>query len=361
MKSLIALLAVACIAFGLAACGDDSSSEDAGSAGTSGGSAETVSIDVGLDEPIVVDKGKPKIGMLIPGETTEWLRVYIESAQARAEERGVDLEVVSADWDVQRQLGQMQNAIQSRKYDAWITATIDSNVECNAATRDPAAAGIVVSLVVLPACGRDLEPIDGVWSPGTLNMVNGQENIDYKRGFLKAVSAELTGSHKIAVLFGPELNQSTKAMRQALRELLAERRDLEVVTTANTDFTSPDALAKTQSLLQAHDEIDTVISVYSDITRGVIQAIKSSGREGEIQVFDQGGSKYSASQVAAGTLTATTEYDAIDSGKASVDSLIAAFAGEDAGPRFVDTQSYGSVTEPHLITRENIGEYRADY
>jgi ribose transport system substrate-binding protein len=350
-----------CCAFALGACGDDSSSGNASSQNVGTVAAKAVPIDVGLDKPITVDNGKPKIGMLIPGTNNDWLRTYIASAQAEAKRLGVKLDVISANWDVQRQIDQMQNAIQSKKYDAWITAPIDSNVECKAVTKDPAAAGIVVSLVVLPACGRDLKPISDVWSPGTLNMVNGQENIDYKRGFLDGVSKLLPGSHKVIMLYGPELNQSTKTMKQALGELLKKRPDLKVVASANTDFTTPTAFAKTQTLLQAHPEADTVISVYSDITRGAIQAIKAAGKDGKINVFDQGGSKYSASQVAAGALTATTEYDAIDTGAASVRTLVDAFAGKKPGPRFVDTQSQGSVRQPYVITKANVGSYKADY
>jgi ribose transport system substrate-binding protein len=354
----VAATAAATIACALGACGDD---KDSAAGNEPSASVKKVSIDVGTGKPIVVERKKPKIALLIPGTNNDWLKSYIDSAEAEAKRLSVDMDVMSANWDVQRQLNQMQTARQGRRYDAWITATIDSNQECAAATKQPAAEGIVVSLIVLPACGRDLKPISDVWSPGTLNMINGQENIDYKRGFLRGISKLLPGPHKIAVLFGPELNQSTKAMKQALGELRKERPELDVVASVNTDFTTPTALTKTQSLLQAHSEIDTVISVYSDITRGAIQAIKAAGKTGKVKVFDQGGSKYSVSQVKTGALTATTEYDAVDSGKASVRSLVDAFAGKPLGPRFVDTQGSGSVQAPHVITKDNVAGFEADY
>jgi ribose transport system substrate-binding protein len=353
-KSLVAALAATGLAVGVAACGGGSSSSTQGSGGA------TVKIDIGTGKPLVVPKGKPNIGMLIATTANDWTKGYVKGAQEEADRLGVPLKVLSADFDPQKQMNQMQNAIQSKRYNAWLLAPVDGRQECAAATKQAPAANIVVSIFVLPACGRDLKPISDIWAPGTLNMAVGQENIDYKRGFLKGVAALLPGPHKIAFLYGPPLNSSTLTMKKAFSELRKTRPELQAVASINTDFTTPTALAKTQSLLQAHPEIDTIISTYSDITRGAIQAIAAAGKTGKIKVFDQGASKYSVSQVRKGTLIATSEYVATYAGKRSVQVLVDAFNGK-SGPRFVDVQRHGSTTDPYLVTKDNVDAYSADY
>ena len=196
-------------------------------------------------------------------------------------------------------------------------------------------------------------------------MVDGQENVDYDLGFLNNVAKMLPGSHNIALLYGPALNDSTLDMNAALKKFSPAHPNLHIVASEHTDFTTPTALTETEDLLRGHSNVDTIVSVYSDITRGAIEAIQADGltaklKSGALKVFDKGGSSYDISAIKAGLLTASSQYTAAHAAVLSVQGIVNAFSGK-FGPRFVSTQTLGSTQSPYMITKANVGTYKSDF
>lgn len=257
-----------------------------------------------------------------------------------------------------QQLNQVQTAIQSKKYNAFILEAADANAMCQVLTKDAPKAGIVVSVLVSPICGKTLNPW-GVseWSPGTLNIVGGQDGPTYYTNWLRLAKKQLNlgpTSHVLLVT-GPPESPATQTLALAMKNA-----GINAEATLNTNFTTPDAQNKTQTALQAHSHINAIISIYSDCTRGVLNALKSAGQLGKIPVTDVGASKYTVGQVRAGNVALTVPYSPRENATTSIQQIVNAFAGKQ-GPRAVNAMQRGDSFHPYAITKANASTWQAEW
>jgi ribose transport system substrate-binding protein len=240
-------------------------------------------------------------------------------------------------------------------------APVDGNQMCKILSHQAPEKNVLVSVSVLGLCGRDLKPTDELWTPGTLNFLNVEDSLDYHRGWAQAVAGMLPGPTKVAVVSGPPLLTSSRTTERSFQEVRKTRPDLEIAATVRTDLTTPDALAKVQTLLQGNPDIDAILSIHPDITRGVIQALKARGKQpGDVKLFDFGASRYDVEQIKAGWLTATTIYRPRTTTEQQVKSIVDAFAGRPV-QRVMPVVEPGTADRPHMLTKDNVDGFRPEW
>jgi ribose transport system substrate-binding protein len=357
-----ALLALV-VAVVLVACGSDSSS-DSGSASTatstSSGDGPTT-VDVGTDAKVTLPKKGMKIGLFMAAITNEYQQQVVKGAQDAAKGAGVTVTPYNGEFDPAKQLDQIQNAMQQGGLDAVILHSADGNVLCNIASKQLPGKGVAVVAIAVPVCGHEVATGEESAEPGTLAYVGSVTTKDFITGWLNAAAEQNPGKRTAAMVRGPELIGQTRAIDNILKGWQAEHPDFQIKYKTQTDYTTPDALAKTQALLKAHDDIDLVMSVYSpDLTRGVINGLKAEGKLGKIPVADMGGSKYTFEQIRAGNIQFSLPMFPYNDGKRAVEALVGAASGKQP-PRFVDDSEVGTAVEPFVITKDTIGEYSPQY
>jgi ABC-type sugar transport system substrate-binding protein len=135
------------------------------------------------------------------------------------------------------------------------------------------------------------------------------------------------------------------------------------VDTLSTDYTTADGLAKTRTILQSHPEVDTILSIYSDLTQGVIQALTQAGKLGKINVIDIGASTYSVGQVSQGHELFTVPYTPVDAALGAFKTLLAAFQTGVTPNRTIDVfpPSNGTVDKPLIIDKSNAATYQPQF
>lgn len=341
-----------------AGCGSSKSTD------TSGGGGKKISIDIGTGKPIEVTSGKPKVALLWTSGNL-FLQAFHDAAVAEASKRGIDLTVLDSKFDPVRQLQQAQNVLQQKRYNALITIPLDGNTMCPVLTKQAPAAGIPVVTAVVPMCNRvSNHEGDPMWSPGTVSHVGFTATVDANEAMYKEVAKRVgPGQHTAALLVGPPLIAGSIASIAALKDLQSKggAPNLDVKYTIDTDFTTPDGFAKTQTLLQAHPEIDTIMTIYSDITVGAIKAIKAAGLEGKVKVYDQGASAQSLAAVKAGDLEMTTAFYPATYGREAVDAIADAFEGKKVD-RWYGAYTQGSTFgNPLIIDKTNVDTYKPEY
>ena len=78
-------------------------------------------IDVGNGMKVPVNPSQPlKIAMFMPAVNTSYLQANIKGAQDEAAKVGATISVFDAKFDPMNQLNQMQNAIQTKQYNAFL-------------------------------------------------------------------------------------------------------------------------------------------------------------------------------------------------------------------------------------------------
>ena len=366
-RSAPAVLAALLSAGLITACGSSSTSS-AGTAATASVAGATASsshsaasVDVGTMK-IPVRTSRPTVALFMAGLSNQYLKTWAAEAQAVAAKSGVSITVFDGGFNATTQYDQMQNALQSKKYNAWITIALDGNLDCKILSREAPAAGIVVLVADTAICNRATLPFTQQWQPGTLGFVSGENSVTYLTGWLNDVASQLHGPHKVALLTGPPPPvPTTVALDQVLAKFKLQHPNLDFVDVLPTDYTPANALTQTQTILQSHPDVDTILSVYSDDTRGVIAALTKAGKLKKIKVIDIGAETYDVSEILAGNLLFTVPYTPVNSAKGALETLFNAFQGHTV-QRTVDVfPPDGSVDKPLIIAAANAKTFKAQY
>ncbi|AZO34802.1 MAG: sugar ABC transporter substrate-binding protein [Mesorhizobium sp.] len=323
--------------------------------------AEETQVDVGLDKPITVTKGGlKKIALFIEIGTNSAVQSTVTGAKEEAAKHGIEVDVFDARFDIARQVNQMQNALLAG-YDAWVVAAIEGNQVCDMAAKEAPKAGIPVAVVTMSICGRSVNEREQLWSPGTLTYIGGNETPSaFKKVIMQAVK-DKTGPQKIALLTGQEIHPITQAFDKAVAEVLKEHPEVQVVATHRTDYSPEMNQQKTQNILQVAPDIDAIVGVYTNMSKGAAAALETAGRAGQVRLYEAGGTKWSVDAIKSGTISATTGYYRATAAATAVRLLVDAFDGKPVphvvlndGHALLPGQTPGEVA---IITKTNVNGY----
>lgn len=356
LKAFAMFGAVIAFAVGVSACGSSGSSGSTGSTGSEAGGKAT--IDLGTEE-IEVEKGTPKIGFFAYGLSAYELAYKAEIEQM--DKAGSDVTWIEAKFDAATQLKQLQTALTTGEYDAWILEAVDAEGVCHMVSEQAPEQDIPVSIMVTPTCGRSEKPWgEEVWAPGTLNFVSDTANVTWLTHVFEE-QKEVLGigpDTKVALINGPDIAAQAKAVGAAVQAA-----GIEPIETVEGDYTAPTAQKLTQGILSRNPDVEVIIDGYEGATPGIIAALKEAGKSpGEVKVGDVGGSKeISVPNIESGWLNVSAAYDPKVTAKIAIEQMEMAFNGEQ-GPRFLPADPPGAtLEEPLLITKEDVGEFEPTY
>ena len=320
-------------------------------------------IDVGTDTPIEVPAGEPmKVAFFIATVSNSYTQSMVDEVNIWGAERDVEVEVFDAQFNSQQQLDQLENVLQNGDFNAWYVTPIDGNLTCNVVTEDAPGQGILVATSNIAICGRDAESAEGQWVPGILSYTGAEETPDYVQGWMRGIAADRAGQDsKIIMMYGPAGITITNNMEAALNATVDANPNLEVVGSAATNFTTADAQAKAETLLQANPDANVIISAFSDMTNGILNAIEDADRAGEIAVYDIGAGTSTVDLIASGAITASAVYCPRTHVRDTLDAMYEAWVNGTVGDRFLPGLCYGTTEEPFFVTADNVGDYVPEY
>lgn len=308
-----------------------------------------------------VPKEGLNVGLFMVGESNLYQQQVIKGAEAAASKYGASVTAYDGEFEPTTQINQVENAVQQGEMNAVILHPTSGELLCNLGSKQLPEEGYPVVVIAVPLCGHEIATGEESAEPGTLAYVGSASTSTYIEAWLEAVAKENPGEHTIALVMGPEIIGQTKAINALLKEWEPKHPELHVKYKLYTDYTTPDALAKTQAALKAHDEIDLIMCVYSpDLTQGVIKALEAEGKAGEVLVNTLGASKYDYEQINDGNIQFTIPQFPYNLGFEAVKAFVDAQSGT-APPRFIDDSTVGSAEEPLVITKANLGEYEPQY
>jgi ribose transport system substrate-binding protein len=348
----------------VAGCGssDSDSSANGGSGSAGDGAGKAVKIDIGDGKVIATKTTAPKVAFFGTSGNL-YLQAYNDGLREVARKNGIKLTVFDAKFDPSRQMEQVQNALQRGGFDAFGVVALDGNTMCRVLTRSVPAQRIPVVTALTPICDRGLKP-EGpeLWAPGTVAHVQDDSTYTEDQKWVDEIAKRLDKKSTVAMLNSPPLITVAKAFNKAIEYGKAKYPNFDHKYTVTTDQTTPDCLAKTQTLLQAHPDVDVLLSNYSDCTVGAIRAIKAAGRSKSVRLFDVGGSHQSFEAIKAGDLEMTTYHTPRDNGRQAMQAIVDAFQGKKV-QRYVGVYPQGITiqTSPLTIDKENVDEYTPQY
>jgi ribose transport system substrate-binding protein len=329
-------VAAALLALGLtAACSTPSSDVDGGSAST--GKA--------ADARDVADLN---IGVFSTGSSNPYAKLLNDSIAARAEKAGAKATIIDSNFDVKKQLDQMQQALARKTYNAWIVIADDGVQECSQ-IKSAIKSGLPVMIAVGHVCGDD--------EIGQVGFVGVQTADAYGAWWTKMLDENSKAS--VAFFAGPPLVDLVQSMKKEMDAALKAHPNVDLVSYQNTDWTTATAFKQTQDLLKAHPDVQVIASSYSNSTRGIVQAVKQAGLEGKVKIYDMMGDQFIVDQIKAGAVTLTLPGQPASEGVSAVDNLVNAWTGKPTYKVFNPADD-ASVPDGPYITATNVEGYTAE-
>lgn len=231
-KRLLAMLMAGAMTLGVATgCGNTATNDAQNS-------------DAGTDST----DGAYKIALIQQHQTNAFQIAVSEAAEAKAEEMGVDLTILSADQDAATQISQIEQCV-SEGFNAILFEPVDPDGLCDAA-KSAADAGLVV-INIISACTD--------WENYGISAVSYGDNVKAGETEMQHVADLLDGKGNIAILTGPSGDSGGLQRMEGYENILKNYPDMvQVVAPADCQWDTASAQATVESWLSAYD-LDAII------------------------------------------------------------------------------------------------------
>jgi ribose transport system substrate-binding protein len=325
---------------------------------TSGSGAHTV--DVGTTKPIKLGGGKLNIAFLGYGDTDTYLQGDIKGAKDEAATVGANLTVLLSNFSPTTQLNQIQTVLSSGKYNAIIIQPLSGQEVCTPLAKNAPAKNIAVTVITEPICNSQLKPLGQQAVPGILGSYVTQSTQSYEQWADHTLSVNPNVKH-IAVISGEALSPATAQLDEAVKEALKKHPGVTLDATYATDDSTPSGLQVTQTMLQAHPDVQMILSAASGATVGAAKAIAAAGKTGKVFISDNSGAAVVLPYIKSGIVQLTAVSAPPKESAAAVQSLAAAFAGKPlpyGRSAIVDLLKDG---QPQYVTKSNLASYKGAY
>lgn len=212
------------------------------SSGTSGDTGDTTAEDGGSEG------GSYKIALIQQHQTNAFQIAVSEAAQAKADELGVELNILSADQDAATQISQIEQCV-SEGYDAILFEPVDPDGLRDAA-KAAADQGVIV-INIISACTD--------WEEAGISAVSYGDNVKAGETEMQKVADLLDGKGNIAILTGPSGDSGGLQRMEGYENILKNYPDMvQVVAPADCQWDTAQAQATVESWLSAYD-LDAII------------------------------------------------------------------------------------------------------
>jgi ribose transport system substrate-binding protein len=327
-----AAAAAAAMAVGLTACGSDDGGGDAGGSGGGGG------------------KKVERIAFFGFAGANAFAQATLSGIKEQAKKEGVEVEFFDPKFDSATQVSQIQNAVTTGKFQAFIVQANDGNAVVPP-IREAIDADIPVVGEFTPVGTKydTLEPqVKGMYVVAEPPTENGTA--------LGELGVKACGDRKpcrVAYLEGLKALPLDNARTTAAKAALAKSPAVQVVASVEGGYTQATGLKAAQNVLQAHPDVDVMIGS-SQAIAGAEQAVKDA--KAKVQLVGNGGSRQAVQAVKDGRWFATYVIAEKSAGAKAAEIAIAAARGEKPATPF-DTRQ---LQDP-LGTKDVLANYTGQY
>lgn len=288
------------LSLSLAACGggDDASNESNGSSSSGGGGELVIGFSqVTLESPFYTS--------------------LVDGAKAAAEEEGVELIVVDAQNDIEKQNTDVQSLI-TKGIDVLLLNPVNPSAVAPA-LKAAESAGIPVITVdratkeeVASYIGRDNEAMGRIAGDKALELLGG----DAAKGKIIEIQGDAGGT-------------VMQARHDGFHAAFENAAGVEIVEGPYSNYIRAEAVSAMQDLLQAHPDVKLVYAHNDDMALGAMQVLEQAGKLDEVKVVGVDGLMEAVKKIDEGTFHATVINDPISLGALAVETAVKTGNGEE--------------------------------
>ena len=333
---VIAILLVAVMAIGLAACNrvpvvrEDPWAQS----GVAGGNSNKVKVDPYSGDEVRIayiahDIGTPnnqgwKEG--IERECGSWDNIKVDS--------------YGAEESAEKQVQIMTDCI-NQHYNAIIIQCSDGTALASS-VRQAEEAGIPVITVNLD-CSSDTVHSALVMA------------VDYDAGRMAAdkMAEQLGEQGKIAIIQGVPGLERTDNLERGFRETIANYPGIEIVDAQSASFQKDTAMTVMNSFLQSYPDLKGVFAINDAMAEGAALAAQSANKKGQICIWGADGEKDALAMIESGDMAGTIYTNSWDEGSTAAKIALLMIGSEYDYTCLTETPKV--IMEPIVVTKENVG------
>ena len=293
---------------------------------------------------------------LASSANTYWEAELLGARDVVAKNPNVKLTVFDAKFTTNTQVGQLRDAIVSKKYDAWFVGPNDGG-PLTPTIKQAVKQGVKVGCALVP-CGPNIRDVN-VQIPGQVIFAglgfypNGQQ-------LGRLVVQGCQGIDPCKVLWLPGLpTLPLEVARQAgLYQVIKPHKNIKVVAVAAGGYLAAPALKATQNVLQAHPDLNVIVSSGDQMIAGAYKAEQLAGKSG-IKMYGNGCTFEAKTLIQSGKQTGCSVYLPRTEGRLVVQALVDSVNGKGKTGVYINPLKYSSIGG--LGTKANIAKFKPEF
>lgn len=301
---------------------------------------------------------KIRVAVFLASAANTYWTASLQGAKDTAKKYGnVEITAFDGEFNTTKQLNQLRDALVSKKFDAWYIGPNDGQPLVPTIKR-AIAQGVKVSCTLVP-CGNIRFPT--VQIPGQTAFIgigfyaNGQ-----LLGKLVEQGCKGVNPCKVAWLPGlPELPLE-KSRTDGLYSIIKKDKNIQVVSVQAGGYLAAPALKATQNILQAHPDINVIVSSGDQMIAGAYRAAKLAGiPDGKIKMYGNGCTYEAKALIRQGKQAGCAVYLPRTEGKMATDLLVRAVGGERINARSIDPLTLSPIGP--IGNKANIARFQPEF
>jgi ribose transport system substrate-binding protein len=162
------------------------------------------------------------------------------------------------------------------------------------------------------------------------------------------------GSGKVSILQGEATAAYSLDMTKAATEVLSADKSIKIVSSQPTNWDANKAAEVTTNVLEQNPDLCGILSVWGPMTAGAAQAVKNSGKQGQVKIFvASDGQPADCDMIDQGLFTKNLSYRADTQGEAIVNAVLTLL--QDSRPAGTTQLAY--YTTNYWVSGKNDRQY----
>ncbi len=298
-----------------------------------------------------------RIGYVAECAQNEYCQARLRGIKDAAAKYGFEFKLFDPNFSPAEQLKQVQNAA-AEGFDGYVFAPTTAAASCTMWKNFLVPTGKPVVTVDLPMCG------DADYTPGLAATVTIQRQ-PFFDAHMKNAFDSCTTPCEVAAVGGFIGSDLFNLWEKAIRSMAAKNPNVKIVTDEPANFDGRMALRIIQDALRAHPGLSLVVAPSDDMTRGVEQAIRTSGKipGKDVRIYSVGGTADGIMRVKSGAYNGTTVLEPHSEAYYGAVAVVMALEGKPVNGYVDEAKLPGVVDGPGTIflTPDNADRFKPEW
>jgi ribose transport system substrate-binding protein len=331
---------VALILFVAVGCGGGGKSGSAGNETTTSGTSS---------KPV-------RIAFFLAASANTYSQAELKGAQATAKSMNATISYLDGNFESEKQVNQIQDAVTSKKFDAFIVSPNDGAAVVRP-IQGALKAGIKVACVLTP-CGKTLST--AVQIPGQTAWVG----ISFKgngefMGNETVKACAKVNPCKVAVYVGLYSFPADRLMLKLFEQIVGKHPNIKIVSKGQAQYLADPAFKLTQNVVQANPDLNVIVTSGDQMTNGAEQALANTPLKGKVALIGSGASVIAVNALKQKRWMSTYISTPYQEGEIAAKLLIQAIRGANISERSVLDENLSNVGA--VVDQTNAAKFKPQF